>query len=170
MLVVNKNKVVIGGFDGSIVILGKSGAGSWEVDAEVNDTAAEDIGHHFRDIAISEDLLIAGNAVTSNEWRIQEIEKGPEYRINAKPHRMILDFPFLFVIGGAYHWGFEVWNVETNKMIGDIPVKKDSFHYLSYNGDFVAVSTGLSDDAGDISIIVFDAEELKDTSIVTSIV
>ena len=45
-------------------------------------------------------------------------------------------------------------------------MKKDSYYYLSSNGDFVAISTGISDDAGDISIIVFDAGELKDTSIV----
>jgi len=168
LTVVNKNKVVIGGFDGSIVILGKSEAGFWEVDTEFDDTAddQEDVGYHFRDVAISEDLLIAGNAVTSKVWRIQDIEEGPEYRIGAKPHRMILDFPFLFVIGGAYKCGFEVWNVETNKMIRDVPVKKDSFYYICSNGDFVAISTGLSDDAGDISIIVFDAKELEDTSIV----
>ena len=162
LTVVNKNKVVIGGFGGSIVILGKSGAGFWEVDTKVDDTA-EGIGHHFRDIAVSEDLLIACTAVSSKVWRIQEIEKGPEYSIGAKPYKMILDFPSLFVIPD---WGFEVWNAETNTMIRDVAVKKDSYYYLSSNGDFVAISTGISDDAGDISIIVFDAGELKDTSIV----
>lgn len=172
-----RNAVVIGCRDASsrsILILGETENGGWEVKREVDDMKGEesDIVYTFSEFAFDGDWLISGNEVSSKVWGFPELAYSSRidaiaYSEDGETPNMILHHPYLFVVGdgGENSWtGVEVWNVEKNTRMRHIPEEDGEFlYFLASNGLFLATVHNTNEI--NTTITLLDIKELVDDSI-----
>jgi len=109
--------------------------GKWKIRSVVADDAEA-----ANDVQVDGDWLVIGTRDSSNIWKLSELEKGPVYEVNAMTYRVVMHFPFLFVLTSCYPYGLQVWNVQENAVIREIESKNsEGFECISSNGEFLVV-------------------------------
>ena len=143
--------------------------GKWKIRSVVVDDAEA-----ANDLDVDGDWLVIGTGESSKIWKLSELEKGPVHEISAGTFRVVMQFPFLFVLSTYDPYGLQVWNILTNTMIREIESEDDrGFEFISSNGDLIVVvseneehrRSHLDDPHHNVPVQLFEIKELIDPEI-----
>jgi len=137
--------------------------GNWKIRSVVADSAEA-----ANDLGVDGDWLVIGTGKSSKIWKLSELEKGPVYDVSTETYRLVLHFPFLFVLSTYDPYALQVWNIEENIMIREIESEDGrGYEFISSNGDFLVVcpvneETRMSNEEDPTRIVPVELFEIKE--------